>query len=260
MHGLLHTLRGLRQGHQQAYQHGTLLRAVAGMLKDTSRSRLETILVVLLTPYGRHAIDIDLTLQDALNALIKGFGYALAGRLIEQIALVRCTAVADVVKDEEDVGDGIVVEGNVGMITLRVGPNLRPPTILVLSVEDVLQRLEEGLAETLLARRLIQSCQENHLRGGGSVVDGRVVGVALGLHDLLTFAVGQTAHHIGILGPGSRHTLIEQNLVTDARSLLRLEELLARFAHHIALRTQALGLGHRGRENPHKQKRHKGPL
>ena len=79
----------------------------------------------------------------------------------------------------------------------------------------------------------------------------------LGLDDLATLLVGQTAHHVGILGPGARHTLIEQNLVANARSLLRAEELGIGLTHHVALRAQTLCHGQRRDEESHKQQHQK---
>ena len=103
-------------------------------------------------------------------------------------------------------------------------PKLRPTPILVLSTQQILHASAKSIAVLGFASGLIESSQEFHLHGRGTVVDGGVVTAVLLLEHLFALLVAHGRCHVDILGPSSSGTLPQKHLVTDASCFFCFEE------------------------------------
>ncbi len=104
---------------------------------------------------------------------------------------------------------GIVVEGYIALIG-RFGMRrveLRPTTVCILSLEDVVDAFEHGGAILFVVSDLIDMGQISEFVGGGAVIEGGI--------ELVAVAGVKFGGCVDVLGPASGIGLIRQNVVGD---------------------------------------------
>ena len=116
---------------------------------------------MLLTPNRQPFIIDNLGSQNAIDTLIKGFLQTLFECFVHQVAIIRRTFFCHITNHLQRVHHRIIIEGDVNLIPLRVGPELGPPAVLILSAEQIVNTLAESVAVTLIAGALIESSQES---------------------------------------------------------------------------------------------------
>ena len=155
----------------------------------------------------------------------------LAGCIINQAAAIGFPALDHIAEKLQRIHHSIVVERDIVLVTVHVRPELRPSAIFILSVKQVGHTPAETSRISGVGCRLIEPGQESHLRGGGAVVDGRVVATAFVGQDARHRLGCQPRLHVGVLRPAAGHTLIGQNLIAGDAGFFGLVECSIGVSH-----------------------------
>lgn len=106
-------------------------------LKSTSRCRFKRFTIMLLTSDCRHSILHDLRRQNAIDTLVVDFCHPFPQRLIRQVSLIRFFLSHHVTKQFQRVHHRIVIVGDMNLVAMHLGPELRPAAILILSAQQI---------------------------------------------------------------------------------------------------------------------------
>ena len=99
---------------------------------------------MLLAPYSGLPVYHNLCVQDAFHAFIEGRSEFFAHFGINEVPK-RCFSVAQVTYHLHGLHHGIIVVGDVNLVSMVVRPELRPSTILVLAAQHELNSFQESL-------------------------------------------------------------------------------------------------------------------
>ena len=132
----------------------------------------EGLLVVLRAPGGELAVDANLAAKNAGDAALHGARGARTARRVERRE--RRALRSRVAQHFQRVRHGMVVERDVGVVTLAEQEKLRPAAVLVLGGKQV---IDTALDRRLIARVRLQRVDagdELQLAGRRTVIDRRL--------------------------------------------------------------------------------------
>ena len=132
---------GLFDAHEQVENADAFGAAKGGEFELARGTWFEGAFVVLRTPGGEDTVHADLRRENALNAAVECFGAGFAAGFIDEAEL---RASANVAHELQEADHGLVVEGNVAVVTVAGWMELRPAAIWILRGEDVIESFEEG--------------------------------------------------------------------------------------------------------------------
>ena len=182
------------------------------------------VAVVLLTPHRQLAVLVaHLGDEDTLHTLIERIHAALAQLFVGQ-SLVVTLLLGNIAQEHHGVIHSAVVERDMLLISVRVRPELRPATVLVLSAEEIPHSAYKSFLVSRILRCLIHPRQIAHLHIGGAIVGGGVIAARLVSHHLLALLIAQGAAHVDVLRPTAGDALVEQHLIGNGPRLITLVE------------------------------------
>ena len=164
---------------------------------------------MLCTPYGQRVVLSDLTIQYTSDSFVESRLRQLSDRVANES--IWRFSLGYVFQKSENSDHGIIVECDLGVISFCIRVELRPASVVILGIDEVIYTFNGSLLILFGVSRIIESGQELDFSGCGTVVDGTVPYLFFLRSQFVDLCTVNRDCHVDVFRPSATFQLVNQN-------------------------------------------------